>query len=242
MVSKIKSVLSDYKLLLNNVPALITVAFCVGTIWMNIAAGKIILNTMNVAITGGFLLSWLPFLCMDAVAHRFGARAAIMLNVLSAIFNVLFVIGLSIVAAIPTAEPYTEFNYCFGSVWFIVLASTIAFVVSGIANSLINVAIGKLFKNGTTASEFYSRSFISTFIGQAIDNFLFIFLTYSVFAPIFWKSEPLPALTCIGTAIVGGLFELIAEAILSPVGFAIVKDWEARNVGHDYIEAHSKNQ
>lgn len=237
-MNKIKSLIADYKLLLDNVPALVTVAFCVGTVWMNISAAKILFNAWNVAITGGFLVSWLPFLCLDVTAKRFGARAAIMLNILSAACNIICVIGFSLVAAVPTTDDYTAFNTVLGGVWFISLSSIIAFVVSGVINSIVNGAIGKLFSNRTSAVEFASRSFISTFIGQALDNFLFIFLTYSVFAPIFWGTQSLPVLTCIGTSVLGGLFELLAEVIISPLGYRTVKRWERDRVGQAYIDAH----
>lgn len=241
MISKTKSLVADYKLLLNNVPALVTSLFILGTVMMNVMAGKVIFNVGNVALTGGFLLSWLPFLCMDTVTKRFGSRASIMLNVLSAIGNVFAVVMFAIVAAIPTKADYSQFNYVMGGVWFIAVASTVAFVVSGVANSILNAAIGKIFHNKTSALEFYSRSFISTFVGQAVDNFLFIFLAYGVFAPIFWGLDPIPVLTCLGTAIVGGAIELLAEVVLSPVGFHIVKNWERDNVGHDYIDAHKED-
>lgn len=241
MVSRFKSVLQDYKLLLNNVPTLMTMTFVIATIAMNNAAAKIIFTFSNTAFTGGFLISFVPFLAMDTVTKRMGARASIMLNILSAVFNALFVIFMAIVAAIPTATPYPEFNYIFSGVWFIVVASTIAFVVSGIVNSLLNSAIGKLFSK-TSAAEFYSRSFVSTFVGQAIDNFLFIFLTYTVFAPIFWKLDPMPITTCIGTAIVGGLIELLLEVVFGPLGLLIVKRWEKEGIGHEYIEAHANDK
>ena len=181
----IKQVVADYKLLLDNVPALVTVFFVISTVIMNLAASKIIFNAMNVAVTGGFILSWAPFLAMDTVTKRFGARASIMLNILSAVFNVFTVIFLWIVAAIPTETPYPEFNYIFSGVWFIVVSSTLAFVISGVVNSLLNAAIGKLFKK-TSLIEFIARSYVSTFVGQAIDNFLFIAGVYVLFAPIFW--------------------------------------------------------
>lgn len=238
-MNKIKSLIADYKLLLDNVPALVTVIFVLCTCLMNFMAGKIIFFVGGAAFTGGFLLSAVPFLCMDTVTKRFGARASIMLNVLSAVGNIFAVVMLAIVAAIPTADDYSQFNYIFGGVWFIALSSTIAFIVSGVANSLINAAIGKLFANKTSAVEFYSRSYVSTFIGQAIDNFLFIFLTYGVFAPIFWKTTPLSLFSCIGTAIIGGLIELLAEAALSPIAFRIVKRWEKDQIGQAYIDAHS---
>lgn len=240
MISKIKSLVADYKLLLNNVPALVTVVFVLGTIAMNLAASKIILNVASVAITGGFLLSALPFLCMDTVTKRYGARASILLNILSAVFNVLFVIFLAIVAAIPTETDYPEFNYIYGSVWFIVFGSTVAFIVSGVANSLINAAIGKLFikhPNGPVA--FFARSYVSTFIGQAIDNFLFLWIVYGIFAPIYWGTS-LPILTCVGTAVMGGLFELLVEVVFSPFGYKVAKKWEDEGVGQAYIDAHQK--
>lgn len=240
-MQKIKSVLSDYKLLLNNVPILMTMSFVIATIAMNVAAAKIIFSFGNVAMTGGFIISFMPFLAMDTITKRMGARASIMLNVLSAVFNVLFVVFMAIVAAIPTETPYPEFNYIFSGTWFIVVASTIAFVVSGVINSLLNAAIGKMF-NKTSAAEFYSRSFISTFVGQAIDNFLFIFLTYTIFAPIFWGLDPMPVLTCLGTAIVGGFIELLLEVVFGPVGLMIVKGWERDNIGHEYIEAHKDDK
>lgn len=236
----IKQVVADYKLLLDNVPALVTVAFCVGTCWMNIAAGKIILNACNVAITGGFLISFLPFLCLDMVSKRFGARAAIMLNILSAACNTLFVLGLSLVAAIPTEEDYSAFNSVLGGVWFITLSSIVAFVVSGVINSLLNAAIGKMFKNKTSGIEFATRSFISTFVGQALDNFIFIAGVYVVFAPKFWGLTPLPILTCLGTALVGGFFELLCEVITAPVGYKVVKRWERDKVGQAYLAVHNK--
>lgn len=240
MESKKLSLVEDYKLLLNNVPALVTVAFVLGTILMNLAASKIVFNVANVAVTGGFILSWLPFLCMDTVTKRFGARASIMLNILSAVFNVLTVLFMHLVATIPgpADQDYTAFNSVYSSVWFIVLCSTVAFVVSGVVNSLINAAIGKMFKkNPDSAIAFFMRSYVSTFIGQFIDNFIFFGGLYCIFAPIFWGFG-YPVATAIGTSILGGFFELLVEVVFSPLGLAIVRRWDKENVGHDYIEAH----
>lgn len=241
MFSKIKEIIADYKLLLDNVPTMVTVVFILTTVLMNMMAAKIIFYAGGAAFSGGFLLSALPFLCMDTVTKRMGARASIMLNILSAAGNLFAVVMLAIVAAIPTADDYSQFNYIFGGVWFIALSSTIAFIASGVVNSILNAAIGKLFKNGTSILEFMSRSYISTFIGQAIDNFLFIWLTYGVFAPIFWKTTPLSIPSCIGTAIIGGAVELVAEIVLSPVAYHIVRRWEEAGVGEKYITAHSNN-
>lgn len=239
MISKIKSLVADYKLLLNNVPTMITLVFVVGTIAMNFAAAKIVFNLGVVAGTGGIILSWLPFLCMDTVSKRFGARASIMLNILSSLFNILVTVFLAIVAAIPTKQDYSTFNSSFGAVWFIVVASNVAFILSGVVNSILNVSIGKLFKK-TSGVEFFLRSSISTFAGQVVDNFLFMWLLYSIFAPMFWGMAPMSVVTCLGTGVLGGLLELLCEVVLTPVGYKIVKDWERDNIGHEYLEAHNK--
>lgn len=239
MISKIKALIEDYKVLLRSVPALVTVTFCVGTLAMNLAAAKVIFNLGVVAGTGGIVLSWLPFLCMDTVAKRWGARASILLNILSSVCNILVTIFLAIVAAIPTEQDYSTFNAAFGAVWFIVLSSNVAFILSGVANSLLNVTIGKLFKNGTSGIEFFTRSAISTFIGQLIDNFLFMWLLYGLFAPIYWGMESMSVWTCLGTGVLGGLLELVCELVLTPIGYKIVKSWESHKVGQEYIDLHS---
>lgn len=241
MKAKTQSIIDDYRLLLRNVPALVTVAFVLSTVLMNLAASKIIFNVGNVAMTGGFLLSAMPFLCMDSVTKRFGARAAIMLNILSAAGNLFAVIFLQIVAMIPnTSQDYTAFNTIYSSTWFIVLCSTVAFVVSGIVNSLLNEAVGKMFKkHPNSAVAFFIRSYVSTFIGQAVDNFIFFGGLYCIFAPIYWGMS-YPVLTAVGTAIVGGFIELLVEVVFGPVALHIVRGWEKNNVGHEYIEAHQK--
>lgn len=239
MISKIKSLVEDYKVLLRSVPAFVTVTFVVGTIVMNFAAAKVVLNIGVVAATGGIFLSFLPFLCMDTVAKRWGARAAILLNILSSVFNILVTIFLAIVAAIPTEQDYSAFNATFSAVWFIVLSSNVAFILSGVVNSLLNVSIGKLFKNKTSGVEFFTRSAISTFIGQVVDNFLFMWLLYGIFAPIYWGMESMSVWTCLGTGILGGLLELVCELVLAPIGYKIVKNWEKYKVGQEYIDLHS---
>ena len=240
MISKTKSLVEDYKLLLRNVPALVTCAFLLSTILMNLSAAKIVFTFAGANFTGGFFLSFMPFLCMDCTAKRFGARAAILLNILSAVGNVFTVLFLHLVALIPgTGGDYTAFNSVYASVWFIVLGSTVAFVVSGVINSLLNSAIGKLFKNKTSIAEFSARSFISTFIGQAIDNFLFLYIVYGIFAPIYWDIS-ISAMSCLITGIIGGLVELALEIVFSPLGYKIVRKWDAEGVGNEYIEAHKK--
>lgn len=238
-----KKIVEEYKVLLRSVPAFVTAFFILATVLMNLAASKIIFNAFNVAVTGGFILSFVPFLCMDTVTKYFGARAAILLNILSALGNLFAVIFLAIVAAIPTpGSDYTAFNSTFGCVWFIALSSTVAFVLSGVVNSLLNAAIGKIFKKNPDGKlAFFTRAYISTFVGQALDNFLFIAGVYCIFAPIYWGMS-LPVTTCIGTAILGGIFELVVEMIFSPIGYTTSKRWAKEGIGQEYIDKYAKEK
>jgi uncharacterized PurR-regulated membrane protein YhhQ (DUF165 family) len=120
------------------------------------------------------------------------------------------------------------------------LGSSVAFITSGVVNNIINEAIGKLFiKNPDGKLAFYSRSYVSTFIGQCVDNFLFALIVFVIFAPIYWGFS-LTIAQCIGSAILGGLTELLMEVIFSPIGYKISQSWKKDNVGIEYIRKHSE--
>lgn len=243
MGSKMKGLYSDYQLLLGSIPALVTVAYVVAVVAMNLAASKVIFEVGNVAATGGILLSWVPFLCMDTVTKRFGPKAAIMLNMLAAAINLVCVGFFTLVVKIPgNGQDYSAFNQVLGTVWFILLGSMTAFIVSGIVNSLLNHGVGKLFKkNPNSGIAFFTRSYVSTFIGQFVDNFLFGFIVYYIFAPKYWGFG-FSIATCIGTGIGCALFELAIEAIFSPIGFLVCRKWERENVGSAYITKLAANK
>lgn len=66
---------------------------------------------------------------------------------------------------------------------------------------------------------------------------MFLGIVYCIFAPKYWGMS-LPVLTCLGTAILGGLFELLVEMVFSPLGLIIVRQWDKEKVGQAYIDAH----
>lgn len=240
MKFKIDSIIADYKLLLRSVPTMITVIFILSVVLMNLMANKVIFQISDIAAgDGGFLLSWIPFLCMDSVTKRYGARASIMLNILGAVVNICCVVIFSIIAALPgNGEDFSAFNYIFGGVWFIVLGSMVAYVISGIVNSLLNAAIGRLFKKNPDGKlAYFSRAYISTFVGQSLDNFLFAFIVYYIFAPIYW-GWGFTLTICVGAAFCGGILELIMETIFSPIGYNMCKKWDEEKIGMDWIEKY----
>ena len=123
----------------------------------------------------------------------------------------------------------------------IFLHSIKSYVVSGIVNSILNAAVGKLFKkNPDGKAAYFTRAYVSTFIGQSLDNFLFAFIVYYIFAPIYW-GWGFTLTLCFGAAICGGVLELLIEAIFSPIGYKLVQRWDAESIGAQWIDLYKEN-
>lgn len=238
IVSEIK----DYKILLRNVPTVTMIFFTISVVAMNLLANKELLNVKYLALDCGFILSWISFLCMDMLTKRFGAKAAIKLSVFTVGMNLVCAGIFFVVSKIGNnwGEFYTfeneianqALNNTLGGTWYVLLGSMTAFVVSAVVNALINDGIGKLIKK-KSFFEYTMRSYISTMIGQFIDNLVFATMVSKVFFGWTWKQV-------IFCSIAGAIAELLSEVIFSPVGYKACKKWEAQGVGQEYIN-FSKN-
>ena len=231
----------EYKLtviLLRSIPAPVVALFVISVIAMNILANKTLVQTDWIAIDGGILISWLSFLSMDIVVKHFGPRASNRMSVFAILVNLLICLIFFIVSIIPSeADDYTAFNTIIGGTWFILLSSTVGFLTSAIVNNTLNFAIGKMFKNNPDGKlAFFTRSYISTFIAQFLDNLIFAVLTFMVFAPIFWDGFHWTFIQCLTCSILGGLLELLMEVVFSPIGYVVTKNWRNNNVGQQYFD------
>ena len=235
----------DWKILLRSIPGLVTALFITSVVVMNLIASKVIIQTEYFGITGGLLISWIPFLTMDVVVKVFGLKAANKLNVLGLVVNLFFVGLFQIVASVQIGgdkEAYAAFNQTFSQTWQIFTASSVAFLASGIVNNLLNCLTGRLFsKNPDGALAFFTRSYVSTFIGQFIDNFVFVSLAFLVFFKLsIGTSLGYTLASATGTAVLGAVIELATEAIFSPIGYKVCKKWKDENVGGDYLNYSAK--
>ena len=227
----------ETKLLFRAIPSYIVALFVVSVIAMNILANKTIVNETWIALDGGFLLSWLSFLCMDVITKHFGFKAANKMTMFAVFVNLLVSLIFFLASLIPTKEDYSVFNSIIGGTWFILLSSTIAFIASGLLNNFLNFVIGKSFKKNPDGSlAFITRSYVSTFIGQFVDNFIFAVLTFMVFAPIFWDGFSWTFIQVVMCSLTGAVFELVMEIIFSPFGYRVSKRWKKDNVGKEYFE------
>lgn len=235
----IKREVSDYKVLLRSVPSVVMALFTVSVILMNLLANKEIYTGLSwLALDCGLIVSWLSFLSMDMLTKRFGAKASVKLSITAAAINLLVCGILFVVSKIPGnwAEFYTYendiinagLNSTIGGTWYVLLGSTVAFLVAAVFNSVINAGLGKLMKTNTFTT-YAVRSYISTAIGQFVDNMVFSLIVSHVFFG--WT-----LIQCVTCSLTGCIVELICEVIFSPIGYKVCKKWETLNVGREYIE------
>ena len=224
--------------LLHSIPATVVTLFVVSVISMNLLANKTLLKTDWIALDGGILISWLSFLCMDLITKYFGPKASNRISFLAAAINLLTCVIFYIASAIPSqANDYTAFDSIFGGTWFILLGSTIAFLISAVINNFLNWSIGKAFHRRPDSRLAYAApAYVSTFIGQFLDNFLFSVIVFGFFAPIYWDGFHWTILQCAMCALTGAVAELLMEILFSPIGYRILMRWRAEYVGEAYLE------
>lgn len=241
---KLKCEQLEFKLLLRSIPAAVVTLFVVSVICMNLLANKTLLQLPWIAIDGGILISWLSFMCMDIITKHFGPKASNSITVLAASINLLTCLIFFVASAIPSnAGDYNAFDGIFGGTWFILLGSTVAFLASGVINNILNWMIGKCFsKNPNGKLAFITRCYISTTIGQFLDNFIFSVIVFVFFAPIYWNGFHWTVLQCVMCAVTGALVELVLEILFSPLGYRITQKWHKENVGKAYLEHMGKGK
>lgn len=228
----------EMEILLRSLPVMVVTLFVVSVICMNLLANKTLLQVDWIALDGGILISWLSFMCMDITTKHFGPRASNKISLLAAAINLLTCLIFFIASSIPSnADDYTAFNSIFGGTWFILLGSTIAFLTSAVLNNMLNWMIGNWLVGKFSDRFVYNvQTYVSTFIGQFFDNFLFSIIVFVFFAPIFWDGFHWSVLQCCTCALTGAFAELLMEILFSPIGYRIVTKWKINGVGKEYLE------
>ena len=228
----------ETQILLRCIPATTVSLFVVSVVCMNLLANKTLFQNTYLALDGGFLISWLSFMCMDMITKYFGPKASNRIAILASVINLLTCAIFYIVSIIPSnADDYTALDEIFGGTWFILLGSTIAFLVSAAINNFLNWTIGKAFhKNPDGKLAYATQAYVSTFVGQFFDNLIFSLIVFAGFAPIFWDGFHWTVLQCTTCALTGAVAELVMEILFSPIGFRLVTKWKQLKVGQEYVD------
>lgn len=233
-----KTEIAETKKLLKTVPAALMTFFVVSLVMMNLLANKSIdLGVDWLALDCGIVVSWVAFLTMDILVKCYGPKASTRLTIVATIINLLVSSIFLAAAAIPGtwgeafeggAVVNTALNNTIGAQWYVLVGSTVAFIISALVNSVLNWLVGKMFKKNPDGFVAYaSRSYVSTMVAQFVDNFVFsLIVSLNFFG---WSM-----LQCFTCAITGALVELICEIVFSPIGYKV-----AKNINKQADEEHS---
>lgn len=227
------------KVLLRSAPTSVVIAFVLSVVLMNLLANKEIATGVPwLALDCGMLVSWLSFFSMDMITKRFGAKASMIISAVATLINLAVCVVLFAAASTPGnwgayysySDPNVNeiLNSTIGGTWYVLLGSSVAFMVSSVVNALVNVAIGKLFKCDSLA-EYVARSWGSTILAQFVDNMVFALTVSHVFFG--WS-----LLQCVTCSLTGCLIELICQVVFTPVGYRITQQWAREEVGKEYLE------
>lgn len=221
-----KKAWSEFVSLVQSVPPITLTLLCLSVVGMNLLANKSINTGLDwLALDCGILLSWLTFLSLDVMTHCFGPRAATAGSLVALGANLLMagiffltsiVPGVWGESFVPGSEDLLNqaLNNTFGGTWFILLGSSIAFMASSLVNNFCNYGIGKLMSFREGFGTFATRSYVSTFIGQFVDNIVFALIVSRTFFG--WT-----LLQCFTCALTGAVLELVFEIFFSPLGYQI---------------------
>lgn len=230
----LKEEVKEFKLLLSSVPAFTVTVFVLSVVSMNLLANKSIdTRTEYLALDCGIIVSWGAFLSMDMLTKHFGPKAATQISLVAVLINLALCLIFYIASVIPGVWSQGSdgaLDKTFGGTWYVLLGSTVAFTVSAVVNNTLNYCVGRAFrKRPDSIGAYILRTYVSTAVGQFVDNFVFACLVSRIFFGWSWTA-------CVTCAVTGMLVELLCEAAFSPLGYIVCKKWKERGVGAQYFE------
>jgi uncharacterized integral membrane protein (TIGR00697 family) len=244
LVKWLKKEVVETQVLFRSVPGLTLALYILSTVMMNLLASVALINESWIALDAGIIVAFVGFILNDMIVKRFGAKAAIKVTVLGFVVNLLTASVFTIVAVIANAggQYFALGDYATLTQWWIIGASAMAFLVSGIIDAGVHRLILKAFKSKPDGFGAHAASALgSTFVGQVIDNMLFgLLFTFPASMIGLWGMTPMTFLALVGFAVTGGIVELVCQALFTPLGFKIAESWRANKVGQEYLDLINK--
>lgn len=213
---------------LSNWIVILTAGYIAGAIAQNILAVKTFGTTMIAITTGGTLISWLVFACMDVITEIWGRKRAILTFTGGAILNLLFNLICWIAIQIPGTSDFIQSSYetVLGTGWRIVLGSITAFLLGNFINTQIMYLMKVHSKDQNNSKGFMFRAILSTLFGQLVDNGLFYLIAFSPLGIAGTVENPWHMI--LQLVIFTTCIETIVEAIVSPLTAKFVKHLKSK--------------
>ena len=219
------------------VPTIAVVFFVLSIVLMNQLAATSLVETSWLCLDSGIFVAWFSFLAMDVVVKTFGPKITNRLILFALVINVFCCLILNIPLVIDCIKTNDFSMDSFIAPFWVIGASAIAFLLSGIINTAVNHTIGIKLEHISEKASYAVRTYVSTALGQFLDNLVFGLL-FTLPASIIgvWGSTSQTFIGIVGVAFVGAIVELLCEIIFSPVGFKISKQWEIEYINKDTDE------
>jgi queuosine precursor transporter len=190
---------------------LIVALFVTCLIVANIIAVKLV-DIGGLILPAGIIIFPISYIVGDILTEVYGYSAARRVIWLGFLCNLIAVIAIIIAQNLPSAvfwDGQVAYERILGFTPRLLLASFLAFLVGEFANSTI---LAKM-KVATKGKWLWSRTIASTFVGQGLDSFIFIFVA-------FWGTSPADAL--ISAMFTQWIFKVVYEAAATPVTYVVV--------------------
>ena len=157
------------------------VLFCVCLILANMLETKLI-QVGSIQSTAGILVFPITYILNDCIAEVWGYARARFIIWLGFLMN-FFVVGMGKIATFLPAAHYFEheasFDYVFGAMPRIALASFIAFLVG----SFLNAYVMSRMKVASKGKNFELRAVVSTLVGESADSMIFFPIAFAGIVP-----------------------------------------------------------
>lgn len=194
---------------------LLTAIFVAGLLAANLLGSKVT-TILGISMSVGIFAYPLTFLMTDAIGEVYGKKKAMQV-VYAALIAQVFVLVLTWVAVVlPPAERYAfnaEYTTVFGGSIRMIIASLIAFIVA----QLHDVWAFEFWRNKLKGKHLWFRNNASTFVSQAIDTLLFMFIAF------YGISEKFTVPFILELSVTYWGLKIVLAAIDTPFVYALVK-------------------
>lgn len=170
----------------------------------------------------------LGYIISDVLTEVYGFRVARGVIWLGFACNLMVVIIIALVGAIPGAvfwEDQSQYETILGATSWILLGSFVAYLLGEFSNAVVMVVL----KNRTQGRMLWLRTISSTVVGQGVDSILFYSIAFGVSGIWGWEGA-------INGAILAWIAKTIYEILATPLTYVVV-NWLKRTEKMDIYDA-----
>ncbi len=188
------------------------------SISMNIFCMKALSWGTNIVFSdGGQVVSWSVFLISNIIAEVWGEKLSVKVITFSAITTGLLLVIGRLLVFVPTTSDYAFQSEAFAQIFSngprTIASSIFAYWVGGFVNVHIIAVLKRRWEKSDNSGKFFLRASFSSFIGQIVDNALFMIFA---FAPLSISAYEMLWKDIFSSVIIGSIIEVVIESFLIP--------------------------